>query len=112
MNCESWLVPKNELITDDRCFGIDQVGWCENLIVAHIHTLPDGAGHTGQPNAKLIVQLFANCTNTAVTEVVNIINFGTVVDQTNQIFDNGDNIFLGQNLGAMGISRLSFLLIR
>ena len=35
--------------------GVDQVGGDEDLIVADVHTLTDGAGHTCQADAELIV---------------------------------------------------------
>ena len=35
--------------------GVDQVDGGEYLVVAHIHTLADGTGHTGQPDTELVV---------------------------------------------------------
>ena len=38
-----------------KCLGIDQVHRGEHLVVAHVHLLTDGAGHTVQTHAELVV---------------------------------------------------------
>ena len=74
--------------------GVNQVGRGKYFVVANVHALADGAAHTGQTYGKLITQLFANRTHTAVTEVVNIVNGCLGVDEFNEILDNLNDILL------------------
>ena len=82
--------------------GIDQVDRREHLVVAHIHTLTDGAGHTGQADAELGLQLLTHSTDTTVAQVVDIVDFGLAAQQLDQIFDDGDDVFLSQDFDIFG----------
>ena len=76
---------------------IDKVCRLEHLIVAHIHTLTNGAAHTCQSDRELVAQLLTYSAHTTVRQVVNIIHIGIRVNQLNEIFDNLDDIILGQD---------------
>ena len=54
--------------------GVDQIGWCEHLVIANVHALTDGTAHTSQTYRELISQLLANGANATVRQVVDIIN--------------------------------------
>jgi len=77
--------------------GVDQIGWGKYLVVADVHALADGTGHTGQTNAKLRIQLLTNGTNTAVREVVDIVHICLRVRQLNEVLHNRNDVFFGQN---------------
>ena len=77
--------------------GIDQLGGCEHLVVAHIHALTDGACHASQAYAKLVVELLTHGAHAAVAQVVDIVDIGVVVDQANKVLDDFDDIFLGEH---------------
>ena len=84
---------------DDRGKGtcVDQVYWLEIFVVTHVHSLTDGTGHSGQTYTKLAIQLLAYGTYTTVGQVVNIIDYCTRVDQTDQVLHNRNDVFFGQN---------------
>ena len=89
-----------EECVDNRRYslGVDEVDWCEHLVVAHIHAFADGSRHTGQTHAELIVELLANGAHTAVAQVVDIVYVGLRVDKFDEIFDNLDHVLLGEHL--------------
>ena len=68
--------------------GIDQLGGGEHLVVTDIHALTDSTRHTGQTDAKLVVQLLARGTHTTVRQMVDIVHVGFLIDKLNQIFDD------------------------
>ena len=77
--------------------SINQVNWCENLIVTDVHTLTNSPRHTRQTNAKLGIQLLTYRAHTAISQVVNIVNLCTVINQTHDVLNDSDNIIFGQN---------------
>ena len=86
---------------DDRTqrLGIDQVGRREDLVVAHVHPFTNRAGHTVEADPELSVKLLADRTDTTIAQVVDIIHFGMGVDQLDQMLDDADDVFLGQDPG-------------
>ena len=93
------LVGSEERIDHGRqCLCVDQIYRCKHFVVTNVHTLTDGTCHTCQTYAKLLGQLLPNGSNTTVGQVIDIINLRFGVDQLDQIFNNGDDIFFGQNL--------------
>ena len=54
--------------------GVDQICWCEHLVIANVHALTNGAVHTSQTDRELVRQLLADCTYTTVRQVVDIIH--------------------------------------
>ena len=77
--------------------GIDQVGRCEHLVVANVHTLTDCTAHTRQTDRELIAQLLTYCANTTVAQVVDIIDGSVGVHQLDKILDDLNDILLGQD---------------
>ncbi len=77
--------------------GIDEVHRSKHLVVAHIHSFADGAGHTSQTNAELSIQLLAYAAYAAVAQVVNIVNLSLLVHQAHQIHHDGNNILAGEH---------------
>ena len=72
--------------------GVDEVDRSEYLVVAHVHALADGARHTCQAHAELVVELLAYGAHAAVAEVVDIVDIGLGVDKLDEIFDDGDDV--------------------
>src|SRR5690625_4367150 len=70
--------------------------------ISGVHSLADGSCHPGQANCKLLAKLFAYYSYTSVTQVINIVYLRFHLFQTNDLFDNGNNVFLGQvlNIGV------------
>ena len=91
---------RTEERVDDRRYGlgVDKVDGCEHLVVAYVHTLADGARHTGQSHAKLVVKLLAHGAHAAVAQVVDIVDIGLRVDKLDEVLDDFDDIFLGEHL--------------
>ena len=77
---------------------IDQVDRSKDFIVTHIHALPDGPRHTRKTHSELIGQLLANGAHPSVAQVVDIVHFCLGVDQFDQVFDDSNDVFLGQYL--------------
>ena len=77
--------------------GIDQVSRRKHLVVTYVHALTDGTAHTGQADRELVGQLLTYRADTTVAQVVNIVNCSIGVDQFDQIFDNLDDVFLGEH---------------
>ena len=76
---------------------IYQINRRENFIVADVHPFPNRPRHTCQTDAELGVQLLANRAHTAVCQVVNVVNFRTVVDELNDVADDIDDVVFRQN---------------
>ena len=54
------LVGSEERVDNRRqSLRVDKVDGCEHLVVADVHTLADGACHTSETYAELVVKLFA-----------------------------------------------------
>ena len=79
------------------CLGVDQVDRGEHLVVADVHTLADSAAHAGQAHAELVVELLADCADSAVRQVVDVVDVGLGVNQLDEVFDNLDDVLLGQD---------------
>ncbi len=89
--------------------GIDQVDGSEDFVVAHVHAFADGAAHAGQTHAELIVELLAHGAHTTVRQVVDVVHIGLGVDQLDQIFDDGDDVFLGEHMNIHRSAQIELL---
>ena len=76
---------------------IDQVNRREHLVVAHVHPFPYGAGHPGQTDAELGVELLAYRAHAAVAEVVDVVYLSALVHEADQVLHNGDDVVLGEH---------------
>ncbi|GFI51949.1 hypothetical protein IMSAGC021_00245 [Muribaculaceae bacterium] len=92
-------VGAEECVDDARNgLGVDEVNRGEDFVVTHIHAFADGARHAGEAYVELVVKLFAYGAHTAVAQVVDIVDIGLRVDELDQIFDDGDDVFLCEHL--------------
>ena len=93
-----------EIRVDDRRdrLRIDQVGRREDLVVADVHTLTNGAGHTSQTDTELVEELLADGADTTVREVVDIVHLGVGVDEHDEVLDDLDHVLLGQDACVIG----------
>ena len=76
---------------------VDQVCRREHLVVTYVHTLTDGTAHTGQADRELVGQLLTDRTYTTVAQVVDIVNGSIGVDELDQIFNDLDDVLLGEH---------------
>ena len=103
------LVGAEERVDDRRkSLGVDKVNSLEILVVAHIHTLTDSAGHTCQTDTELGRQLLTHSFYTAVTQVVNVINLRLLVDKLNKILYNRSDVLLCKHTHIVGDGHLEF----
>ena len=91
---------RTEERVDNRRQGlrVDQVNRGKHLVVTNVHPLADGPCHTCEAYAELRRQLLPYRTYTSIGQVVDIIDFRFGIDKFDQIFYDGDDIFLGQDL--------------
>ena len=89
--------------------GVDQINRSKDLVVTNIHTLANCSGHTSQTNTKLLRQLLPYSSNTSVRQVIDIINLRFGVDQFDQVFNNGNDVVLGQDLLVHSDIKTQFL---
>ena len=87
--------------SSDGRLRIDQVVRHDGRYSTDAHALLDGALHAEQANAVLVFQQLANRTDTAVAEVVDIVDFALAVLQVDQCLDNGENVFLAQTCNGV-----------
>ena len=93
-----------EIGVDDRGdrLRVDQVGRGEDLVVADVHTLTNGAGHTSQTDTELVEELLSDGADTTVGEVVDIVHLGVGVDEHDEVLDDLDHVLLGQDACVIG----------
>ena len=84
---------------DDRRdgLGVDKLDGGKGLVVAHVHALLDGAGHAGQADGELVVQLLADGAHTTVGQVVDVVDVGLGVDELDKVFDYRDDVLAGKH---------------
>src|SRR6185436_16250694 len=78
----------------DDGLGVDQVvrhGRVDVLMDRHL--LFDGALHAHEADAELVLEQLADCTDAAVTEVVDVIDAADVLAQAEQVVDDDVEIF-------------------
>ena len=76
--------------------GIDQIDRSEHLVVTYVHALADRTRHAHEAHRELVRQLLAHGADTAVRQVVDIVDVGLRVDQLDQVFDDGDDVLSRQ----------------
>jgi len=77
--------------------GVDQVVRHDGRHVDAAHAFLDRALHAQQADAVLVFQQFADRTDAAVAEVVDVVDFALAVLQVHQFLDHGEDV-----LGAQG----------
>ena len=84
---------------DDTAEGlrVDQVGRGEHFVVADVHALADGAGYAAQADVELVRELFAYGTDTAVAQVVDVIDVGFGIYKLDEILDDLNDVFFGED---------------
>ena len=89
---------RTEELADYRSnrFGVDQILRLDVVQNFRTHSFADGSFHTQQAHTVLVFHQFADRTDTAVAQMVNIVNFAVAVTQFDQTFDNAQNIVLAQ----------------
>src|SRR5688572_6260177 len=102
MNWLSWLVPKNELITEDSVRAlIRSTGLKSSLSRTFIRSL--------MVRAILGVKLLSYGTNPTVRQVVNIIDNCLGIDQTDQVLHDENDVLIGQYTGLPVMIQTEFL---
>ena len=69
------------------------------------HAFADDAFHTGQADAELVLQEFADAAQAAVAQMVDVVNGAEAVHEVEEIADVGDDVFAGN--GAMVIGKVA-----
>ena len=59
------------------------------------HAFADDAFHTGQADAELVLQEFADAAQAAVAQMVDVVNGAEAVHEVEEIADVGDDVFAG-----------------
>ena len=87
-----------EELTDNRSnrFGVDQILRFDIVQNFRAHSFANGSFHAQQAHTVLVFHQFADRTDAAVAEMVNIVNFAFAVAQLDQTFDNTQNIVFAQ----------------
>ena len=87
-----------EELADNRSnrFGVDQILRFDIVQNFRAHSFANGSFHAQQAHAILVLHQFADRTDAAVTEMVNIVYFAFAVAQLDQTFDNAQNIVFAQ----------------
>src|SRR5690606_26155046 len=81
--------------------GVDQILRHDGVDFDRAHALLDGALHAEQTKAVGVFHEFADGTNAAVAEVVDVVDFATAIAQVDQGADDFNDVFLAQ--GAHGV---------
>ena len=81
--------------------GVDQIRRHDGVDLDRTHTLADGTLHAQQANAILVFHQLANRADTAVAEVVDIVNLAAAVLQASQHAQDCEDVFLTQNAQAV-----------
>src|ERR1700730_3417108 len=75
-----------------------------DIDVEQSHALFDQTLRAGQANAALVRQKFTDRAHTTAAQVIDIIERAFTATQVDQVFDRGDEIFVGKNaLGKIDI---------
>ena len=82
-------------------FGVDQVLRHDGVDLDRRHALLDRAFHAEQADAILVFHQLADRTDTAVAEVVDIVDLALAVAQLDQSLDAGDDVLVAE--GAHGV---------
>ena len=91
-----------EELTDNGGHGtdVDQRLWGQLIVVLRGHALLDDLLHTDKADAELILELLTHRADTAVAEVVDVIDRADVMGKIEHIVNGSENIVLGDVLGA------------
>ena len=71
---------------------VDQIRWCEHLVVTHVHALTDGPRHARETHTELRVQLLTHGADATVAQVVNVIHIGVAVHEVQQRLDDANDV--------------------
>ncbi len=87
-----------------RRLGVDQIVRHHRRDVDRAHPLLDRTLHAQQPDAILILEQFADRTDAAVGEIVDIVDLAFAVLQIHQLLDDRDNVLAAKRGdGILGI---------
>ena len=109
MNCESWLEPKNSLITAET--GLELIRSCgiSVSISWRRHALLDRALHADQTDAVLVLEQLADRAHAAVAEVVDVVDRwpGLPFLRSTRYFTAARMSSRASRRGVLGLERLS-----
>ena len=72
----------------DQCLGGDDI----HILCLDVHALPDHTLHTGETDAELVLEQFAYRTDTAVAQVVDVVDVADTVAQVQEVTDGSIDI--------------------
>ena len=97
----------------DRCCDrtdIHQALRCDFGDILCRHTLLDGTFHSGQTDTDLVLQQFADCTQSSVAQMVDVIGVADAVVQVQQVTDGRDDVRHQDMLrGQLELAKLQLL---
>ena len=83
---------------------VDQILRHDRVDIDRGHALLDGALHAQQAEAILIFHQFADRTNAAVAEMIDVVDFAATIAQPDQGLHDGENVLLAQDAhGVLGV---------
>ena len=94
MNWDSWEEPKKLFHRCSYRFDIDQRLRRNALLILRCHTFAHNSFQSGQTDPVLVLEKFANCTDTTVAQMVDIIIVSDAVLKMNVIVNGSKDIFL------------------
>jgi hypothetical protein len=106
MNCESCDEPKNSRTAAAGRLRVDQVVRHDRVDIDRAHALLDRALHAQQADAVLVLQQFADRTDPAVAEVVDVVDLAAAVAQADQGLQHRQHVFLAQDPHVVGAVEL------
>ena len=98
MNCDSWELPKNSFTA--AVTGLILIRDCAVMVRKILcgHSLTNDTLHTGQTDTILVLKQLAYCTDTTVTQVIDIVIITNTILQMNIVVYGSKDIFLGDML--------------
>ena len=79
----------------DKAYGGDGLG----VLSLNAHFLANHALHTGDTDTELVLQQLAHRTDSAVAEMVDVVDAAHVIGQPENVADGGENVVEGDVLG-------------
>ena len=104
MNCDSWLEPKNSLMTADTGFALMSSWGIGPLGLRKTQTLLDCPLHPHQPMRNWFSTISPTLTYAPVAQVIDIIDGADSVTNVDQHLEHIDDVFLGQDVGPVGFA--------
>ena len=73
--------------------NVDESLRSDNLSILNGHTFLNYSFHTSKTNAELVLEQFANATNTTVTQMVDVVASTMTVHQVQQVIEGSQHVF-------------------